>query len=52
MGAIAYKVVRHDGGWAYLANETFSEPCATWDKSQVAGGIPGVVLAASVEHQP
>ena len=25
MGAITYKVVRHDGGWAYRANETSSD---------------------------
>jgi len=26
MNKITYKVVKHDGGWAYEANGTYSEP--------------------------
>ena len=31
MAHIVYKVVRHDSGWAYTANGTFSEPFPTHD---------------------
>ena len=31
MSKITYKVVEHDGGWAYEANGTYSEPYATRD---------------------
>ena len=29
MSRIVYRVVRHDGGWAYEVNGTFSEPFGT-----------------------
>jgi Uncharacterized protein conserved in bacteria (DUF2188) len=29
MAKIHYKVVAHDGGWAYKLNDVFSEPFAT-----------------------
>ena len=29
MGRIHYKVVEHDGGWAYRLNDVFSEPFVT-----------------------
>jgi hypothetical protein len=47
MSAIIYKVVRHDGGWAYLANETFSEPFATREAARKAAR-----LAASEQAAP
>ena len=29
MSYVTYKIVQHDGGWAYTANGVFSEPFAT-----------------------
>jgi hypothetical protein len=29
MTHVTYKIVQHDGGWAYAANGVFSEPFAT-----------------------
>jgi len=29
MSHITYKIVQHDGGWAYTVNGVFSEPFAT-----------------------
>jgi len=29
MGEVVYKIVEHDGGWAYTAEGTFSETFAT-----------------------
>jgi hypothetical protein len=31
MSKLTYKVVKHDGGWAYQANGTYSEPFPTRD---------------------
>lgn len=31
MAHVTYKVVRHDSGWAYTADGTFSEPFPTHD---------------------
>ena len=36
MSEILYTLVRHDGGWAYEANGTFSEPFATRDAARKA----------------
>ena len=33
MSKITYKVVKHDGGWAYEANGTSSEPFPTRDSA-------------------
>ena len=35
MARIHYKVVQHDGGWAYTADGVFSEPFATHDQALV-----------------
>jgi hypothetical protein len=47
MSEIIYKVLRHDGGWAYKANETFSEPFRTREAAQKAAR-----LAASEQAEP
>jgi hypothetical protein len=31
MASVHYKVVQHDGGWAYKLGDVFSEPFATRD---------------------
>ncbi len=36
MSKITYKVVKHDGGWAYQANGTYSEPFLTRDAARKA----------------
>jgi hypothetical protein len=58
MNAIIYKVVRHDGGWAYLAGETFSEPFATREAARKAARLaaseqaaPGETAKISYEDQ-
>jgi len=39
MGKITYEIVRHDGGWAYKVDETFSEAdkAGHWHKEKSAG---------------
>ena len=40
MSKITYEIVRHDGGWAYKVDETFSESSKTHDEARkaAAGG--------------
>jgi len=47
MSKIIYKIVRHDGGWAYEANGTFSERFANRKAAHQAA-----VLAASEQAAP
>jgi hypothetical protein len=47
MSTLAYKVVKHDGGWAYEANGTYSEPFPTRDLARKAAK-----LAASEQATP
>jgi hypothetical protein len=47
MNKITYKVVKHDGGWAYEANGTYSEPFPTRDAARKAAR-----LAASEQAAP
>jgi hypothetical protein len=39
MSEVIYKVVRHDGGWAYKANETFSETFPTREAARKAARL-------------
>ncbi len=36
MSKLTYEVVKHDGGWAYRANGTYSEPFHTHDEARAA----------------
>ncbi|MBS0418626.1 MAG: DUF2188 domain-containing protein [Proteobacteria bacterium] len=36
MAKITYEIVKHDGGWAYRANGTYSESFATHDAARKA----------------
>jgi hypothetical protein len=36
MAHITYRLVRHDGGWAYKVNGVFSEPYPTHDEALYA----------------
>lgn len=53
-----YKVQRHDGGWAYSANGTFSEPFRTREAARKAAKVaaneqaaPGEIVNCSDEDQ-
>jgi len=39
MTKLVYRVVRHDGGWAYEANGTFSERFRTRDEARKAARL-------------
>ncbi len=47
MNKVTYKVVKHDGGWAYEANDTYSEPFRTREEARMAAK-----LAASEQATP
>ncbi|KIZ45768.1 MULTISPECIES: DUF2188 domain-containing protein [Rhodopseudomonas] len=36
MTNVVYKIVEHDGGWAYKVGEVFSEPYPSHDKAAAA----------------
>jgi hypothetical protein len=36
MAKMTYEIVQHDGGWAYRANGTYSEPFPTHDAARKA----------------
>jgi hypothetical protein len=52
MGKITYKVVRHDGAWAYEANGTFSEKFPTREAARNAAKIAASEQAAPGESTP
>jgi len=39
MSKVTYEIVRHDGGWAYKVDETFSEPFRTHDEAHRAAEL-------------
>jgi hypothetical protein len=47
MSKITYEIVRHDGGWAYKVDETFSESFRTHDAAHKAAE-----LAAREQAEP
>jgi hypothetical protein len=49
MSKITYKVVKHDGGWAYEANGTFSEPFRTHEDARAAARLAANEQAAPGE---
>jgi hypothetical protein len=58
MSEIKYKVVKHDGGWAYEANGTFSEPFPTREAAYEAArhaaseqAAPGTTTQISFEDE-
>ncbi len=46
MSSITYKVVKHDGGWAYEANGTFSERFPTREAAREAAKLAAREQAA------
>ena len=47
MTHVTYKIVQHDGGWAYKVDGVFSEPFATHEDALTAARI-----AAAEQRQP
>jgi hypothetical protein len=47
MVKIHYRIVAHDGGWAYKLNEVFSEPFPT-----KAAALAAAKLVAAEQHVP
>lgn len=47
MAKVHYKIVEHDGGWAYTVDKVFSEPFPTHDEALIAARI-----AAQEQEQP
>lgn len=47
MSTVTYQIVRHDGGWAYRMDETFSEAFPTHDAARDAAE-----LAAREQTEP
>jgi hypothetical protein len=52
MSKITYKVVKHDGGWAYEANGTYSEPFPTREAARNAARLAASEQAAPGETTP
>jgi hypothetical protein len=49
MNQVTYKVVKHDGGWAYEANGTYSEPFRTRESARRAAKLAANEQAAPGE---
>jgi hypothetical protein len=47
MAKVTYEILKHDGGWAYRVNETFSEPFRSHDEARHAA-----LRAAREQHEP
>jgi hypothetical protein len=47
MAKLTYEIVKHDGGWAYRVDETFSESFPSHDAARKAAE-----LAAKEQAQP
>ena len=52
MNKITYRVVKHDGGWAYEANGRYSEQFRTREAARKAARLAAIGRAASVEIAP
>jgi hypothetical protein len=52
MSKITYRVVKHDGGWAYEANGTYSEQFQTREAARKAARLAATAKAAANEIVP
>ncbi len=52
MSTITYKVIKHDGGWAYEANGTYSEPFQTRDLARKAAKLAASEQTEAGETTP
>jgi hypothetical protein len=58
MAKVTYEIVKHDGGWAYKVDETFSEPFPSHDAARKAAELaareqvaPGETTSISYEDK-
>lgn len=58
MAKVIYRIVEHDGGWAYRVNGVFSEPFPTRDAARAAAAkaaneqrVPGPTAVIQFEDQ-
>jgi hypothetical protein len=58
MSKLTYEIVKHDGGWAYRVDETFSEPFPTHEAARKAAelaakeqAVPGQAAPISYEDR-
>jgi hypothetical protein len=49
MNKVTYRVLKHDGGWAYEANGTYSEPFPTREAARKAAKLAAAEQAAPGE---
>jgi hypothetical protein len=49
MNRVTYKVVKHDDGWAYEANGTYSEPFLTRERARNAAKLAATEQATPGE---
>ena len=52
MSKLVYRIVRHDGGWAYEVNGTFSEPFRTREEAREAARLAAREQKAPGEPTP
>lgn len=52
MSKIVYQVLRHDGGWAYEANGTFSGPFRTREEARAAARLAALEQEAPGDPTP
>jgi hypothetical protein len=52
MSKVTYKVVKHEGGWAYQVNGTFSERFATREAARKAAKLAASEQSAPGETTP
>ncbi len=52
MAKVTYEIVKHDGGWAYRVDETFSEPFKTHDAARKAAELAAKEQAVPGDTAP
>lgn len=52
MNKITYRIVKHDGGWAYEANGRYSEQFRTREAARKAARLAATGQAATIETAP
>ena len=52
MTKVVYKIVRHDGGWAYTASGTFSETYRTHDAARRAANLAAREQSSTSGEEP